>query len=127
MPTRAPYSYAVLRVVPRVERQEFVNVGIILYCQAEKFLAVTFDDGLARVRAFGADLDLDELKKHLEGIRQVCEGKELSAALSKLSLAERFDWLVAPKSTTIQTSPVHSGLCTSPHQEIQDLFEKLVR
>ena len=124
---RAPafFDYAVVRVVPRVEREEFVNAGLILFCLERQFLAarVTVEEGL---RALWPGLDIDLVRQHLEAIPNICSGEPSAGPIGNLSLRKRFHWLVAPRSTMIQLSPVHSGLCDNPAQEIDQLWKSSV-
>jgi hypothetical protein len=125
---RAPlaFSYAVVRVVPRVEREEFVNVGVILFCAERRFIGCRLHLDVARVRALAPGLDTTDLARHLDGFRAVCEGDAGGGPLAALSPSERFHWLVAPRSASIQTSPVHSGLADDPPAALERLFAALV-
>jgi hypothetical protein len=120
------FEYAVIRIVPRVEREEFLNVGIIFYCPPKKFLQTLFLLDKERINAFTRDLDLDELKKNLEAFKKICKGDPDGGAIGKLSLSSRFRWLTATRSTILQTSAVHLGLCTEPEESHQRLFKQLV-
>jgi Protein of unknown function (DUF3037) len=126
MPARSSYDYAVFRVVPRVEREEFVNAGVILFSKARDFLGarVAVDEG--RLLALNSEVDLEMVRRHLEAIPQICAGAADAGPIAKLSARERFHWLVAPRSTVIQVSPVHSGFCEDPANELNDLFSRLV-
>jgi Protein of unknown function (DUF3037) len=121
------YDYAIVRVVPRVEREEFVNVGVIVSCPAKEFLDARIEVDAARLRALDAGLDLEAIQKHLASIPLVCSGGRQSGPIGKLSRRERFDWLVAPRSTIIQTSKVHTGRCTDPLTLMERLLDKMVR
>ena len=105
------YDYAVIRVVPRVERQEFVNAGVIVWCQEQDFLEARLELDEARVRMLDPGADLEAVRRHLASISIICAGGDDSGPIGKLSKRERFDWLVAPRSTIIQTSTVHTGRC----------------
>ena len=122
----SPYDFAVIRVVPRVEREEFVNAGVVVFCPTRKFLKakVLVDD--ARLRALWADLDIALLRQHLEPFPAVCAGDPDFGPIAARPLRERFHWVVAPRSTIIQISPVHAGLCESPDAVLDELFSKLV-
>lgn len=109
MPDQSSYDYAVIRVVPRVERQEFVNAGIIVWCREHDVLEARIELDEERLRAMHAEVDLDAVRRHLRGIEVVCAGGADAGPIGRLSKRERFDWLVAPRSTMIQTSAVHSG------------------
>jgi DUF3037 family protein len=121
------YDYAVIRVVPRVERAEFVNAGVILWCSAQDFLEARIELDEARAQALDPSLDLDAVRRHLASIRVICAGGPEAGPLGRLSKRERFDWLVAPRSTIIQTSQVHTGRCTDLHQALERLLDTMVR
>ena len=113
-------------MVPRVEREEFVNAGLILFCLERQFLDARVTVEEARLKALWPGLDIDLVKQHLEAVLKICSGEPSSGPIGRLSLRERFHWLVAPRSTMIQVSPVHSGLCEDPAQEIDQLFKSTV-
>jgi hypothetical protein len=121
------YDYAVIRVVPRVERQEFVNAGIILWCQERDFLEARSELDEARVRMLDAAVDLDAVRRHLASISIICAGGVSSGPIGKLPKRQRFDWLVAPRSTILQTSAVHSGRCLDPASTLEKLLDAMVR
>jgi hypothetical protein len=121
------YDYAVLRVVPRVERGEFVNAGVIVFCRTLHYLDAAVSLDAERVRSLCPNADLPELEEQLAMIARICRGTPDAGPVGRLSLAERFHWLVAPRSTIIQTSPVHCGLCEDPGTVLTDLMERLVR
>ena len=123
----SPYDYAVVRVVPRVERGEFINAGVIVKCAAKGFLQARIELDEARVRALDPAADLDAIRAALAAIPVICAGGPAAGALGALSLRERFDWLVAPRSTSIQTSPVHTGRCDSPELQLEHLMQTMVR
>jgi hypothetical protein len=120
------FDYAIVRVVPRVERGEFINVGVIVFCSEQAFLDARLETSLNRLRAFAPTLDCTEIEEHLSVIERVCCGED-AGPIGKLTQRERFHWLVAPRSTLIQTSPVHCGLCENPQAELENLFQKMVR
>lgn len=127
MPTRNSYDYAVIRVVPRVEREEFINVGVILSCPAQNFLEARLHVDRARLAAFDPQLDFELLEQHLRIIPLVCRGDPAAGAIAKLPPRQRFYWLVAPRSTIIQTSVAHSGLCSdAPGASLDHLMETMV-
>ncbi len=128
MPEHSSFDAAILRVVPRVEREEFVNVGVVLFCQARGFLEARVELEPARLQALAPGLiDLHEIEQHLEHILRVCAGDRAAGPLSQLSPLERFHWLVAPRSTVIQVSPVHSGFCFDPVATLDHLMETMVK
>ena len=123
----ATFEYAVIRVVPRVERQEFVNVGVVLSYPAQNFLQARIEPDWTRLQSLAPYLDLAMVKTYLEVIPRVCAGGEDAGAIGKLPQRARFHWLVAPRSTLIQTSPVHSGVCDDPQAVLEHLLNEQVR
>ncbi|MCJ8210047.1 DUF3037 domain-containing protein [Mucilaginibacter sp. RS28] len=126
MPERHLFEYAVIRVVPRVEREEFLNVGVILYCKQRKFLQLRCNVDENRLQALCCDLDLDELKSHLNAFEQICIGSKTGGPIAQLEPAERFRWLTAYRSTIVQASRVHPGLCIEPEATLEKLYAQLV-
>jgi hypothetical protein len=127
VPDPCIYDYAIVRVVPRVERGEFVNVGVIVSCVAEGFLQARIELDEARLRALAPSLDLEAIRATLATIPAICAGGPAAGALGKLSPRERFDWLVAPRSTSIQTSSVHTGRCHDLEHALERLLDRMVR
>jgi hypothetical protein len=127
VPALCTYDYAIVRVVPHVERGEFVNAGVIVACASQGYLKASVELDEARVRALDAALDLDAIRTALQAIPVVCAGGDAAGPIGRLSLRERFDWLVAPRSTSIQVSPVHVGRSTDLDGELQRLMGKMVR
>jgi Protein of unknown function (DUF3037) len=127
VPAHCSYDYAVIRVVPRVEREEFINAGVIVWCGAQDFLEARVDFDEQRARTLYPALDVDAIRKHLASIVVVCAGGADAGPLGKLTKRERFDWLVAPRSTTIQTSSVHTGRCSDLPGTLEHLLEVMVR
>jgi hypothetical protein len=127
VPDNHTYDYAVIRVVPRVDREEFVNVGVIVSCPARKFLEAVIELDEKRVRGLDATLDMEAIRAHLATIPLICAGGAAAGAIGKLSQRERFQWLVAPRSTVIQTSAAHSGRCGDPRALIEHLLDTMVR
>lgn len=121
------FDYAVIRVVPRVDREEFVNAGVVLFCLQKDFLAARVEVDEARLRALWPELDVDLVRRHLEAIPRICAGDPDAGPIARLSIRERFHWLVAPRSTIIQVSPVHGGLCDNPERALDDLFRRMVQ
>jgi hypothetical protein len=124
--TPQSYDYAVIRVVPRVEREEFINVGVILSCAARDFLEARLQLDRARLAALDPGLDPELVTQYLAAIPLVCRGDAAAGPIGKLSARQRFHWLVAPRSTIIQTSAVHSGLCEDPHAALAHLMQRMV-
>jgi hypothetical protein len=120
------FDYAVLRVVPHVEREEFVNVGVILFCRSRAFLDVCIRLDAPRLLALAPQIDMGLVQLHLDQVRAVVEGRSGAGALAQMSQSERFHWLTTPRSTTIQVSPMHGGLCDDPQAALDDLFVRLV-
>ncbi len=128
MPQRSTYDYAVVRVVPRVDRGEFINAGVILACASQGVLLARIELDEARLRALDPAADLALLSAALAVIPRVCAGGAQAGALGRLGLRERFDWLVAPRSTSVQTSPVHTGRCDADFETtLEHLLERMVR
>jgi hypothetical protein len=121
------FEYAVIRVVPRVEREEFMNIGMVMYCVKQKFLQMRYVLDENRLQAFSPKLDIEELKQHLLSFERICAADPAGGPIAKMDIASRFRWLTATRSTVLQTSKVHPGLCiTSAQETIDKLFEQLV-
>ena len=126
MPPRSPFQYAVVRVVPRVERGECVNAGVVLFCRPRRFLEARMALDEARLRALAPDVDLEAVRGHLDALCRIAGGDESAGPIAALPASERFHWLVAPSSTIIQSSPVHTGLTDDPEGELERLLAQLV-
>lgn len=126
MQERHLYDYAVIRVLPRVEREEFINVGVILHCRSLNYLKASCDVNEDRLSSFAGDADLTEVREHLGSLCKVCSGSEDSGPIGKMTLGERFRWLTAPRSTVVQTSAVHTGFTTDPEATLERLLAQLV-
>ena len=124
MPVTSSFDYAVVRVVPRVERGEFINAGVIVFCLEHKFLEARVVVDEERLRALWPALDVDLVRRHLGAIPKIAAGDATAGPIAKLGLRERFHWLVSPRSTIIQVSPVHTGLCDSSPQAALDAMSK---
>jgi hypothetical protein len=125
-PPRNAFQYAIVRVVPRVERGECLNVGVILLCRPLRFLAARMALDERRLAGFAPDLDPASIRPHLEAIERIAAGDRAAGPIARLGTAERFHWLVAPSSTMIQPSEVHTGLCEDPADELDHLVATLV-
>jgi hypothetical protein len=126
VPAPSSFDYAVVRLVPRVEREEFINVGVILFCRTQHFLKARLALDRKRLTTLAPGLDRATAQAHLDLISCICAGGAEGGPIGQQSQAERFHWLVSPRSTTVQVSPVHCGLCTDPQAALDDLFERLV-
>jgi hypothetical protein len=124
---RFVFDYAVVRVVPRVDRGEFLNAGVILFCPTRAYLDARVELDRARLEALAPSIDLAVVESYLEAIPKVCAGGGEAGSIGTLPQSARFHWLVAPRSTMIQTSDVHSGVHHDPEEALEGLFEKLVR
>jgi hypothetical protein len=121
------YDYAIIRIVPRVEREEFINVGVIMSCPAREFLEARIELDEQRLRAFDLTLDVESIRIYLATIPAICKGGEQAGPIGQLSQRARFYWLTAPRSTIIQTSPVHTGCCINPTAVLEHLLDTMVR
>ncbi|OWW26386.1 hypothetical protein B4Q04_01510 [Zobellia sp. OII3] len=126
MQDRVVYEFAIIRLVPRVEREEFINVGAILFSKRKKFLDMRYHVDKARLNAFASDIDPNTIEAYLKAWKEVCMGEPQGGAIGKLDQPSRFRWLTASRSTIIQSSEPHPGLCFDPEKELHDLFNKYV-
>ncbi len=126
MRERCGFDYAVVRVVPRVEREEFINAGVVLHAPTQRFLASRVVLDAHRLLALDADADADAIARQLAAFSAVCAGDAAAGPIARLPVSERFHWLVAPRSTIVQTSAVHAGLCEEPSAALERLFAALV-
>ncbi len=126
MPALLSFDYAILRVVPRVEREEFVNAGVVLFCRERDYLEARVSLDAARLRALHPGADLALIEQHLAAVPRIAAGGEQAGPIGRLSQRERFHWLVAPRSTLIQLSPVHSGMCEEPARALEQLLASVV-
>jgi hypothetical protein len=124
MPAPSSFDYAVIRVVPRVEREEFVNAGIVLFCLQQRFLQARIHIDELRLLSLWPRLDLETIRRHLEAFPSICAGDPSAGPISQLSQRERFHWLVSPRSTVIQVSPVHTGLCDTAEDIMGNLVQR---
>lgn len=120
------YEYAVIRLVPCVEREEFMNVGVIVYCSAQRFLQMMYRIDEARLRTFSCMMNIGEVEERLLAFQKICAGTAQGGPIGKLPIASRFRWLAASRSTIVQSSPIHPGLCKDAGETLALLFKKLV-
>jgi len=126
VPDQFRYDYAVIRVVPKVDREEFINAGVILSCPDKSFLEARIKLNESRLLALDPSLDLEMVRTHLATIPTICHGGDGAGPIGQLPQRQRFHWLVAPRSTIIQTSPVHTGRCSDPAAALEHLVAKMV-
>jgi hypothetical protein len=126
VPGSDPFTYAILRVVPSVERGECLNVGVVLFCRQRGFLGLRFALDEERLHVLAPGLAADQLRGHLEGLQRVAQGAPGAGGVAALPQSERFGWLAAPSSTIVQASPTHTGLCKEPAATLDALFVRLV-
>jgi hypothetical protein len=126
MPTISSFDYAIIRVVPHVEREEFINAGVILFCRTQRFLAAEIALDVPRLRALAPAADVDCISANLNLIPRICAG-DAEHPIGRLDQAERFHWLVTPRSTSVQVSAVHTGICTQPAETLAHLLQTVVK
>jgi hypothetical protein len=126
VPDKFRYDYAVIRVVPKVDREEFINAGVILSCPELSFLEARIKLDESRLLALDPNIDLELVRNHLATIPIICRGGEEAGSIGRLPQRQRFHWLVAPRSTVIQTSPVHTGRCGDPAAALDHLVTTMV-
>lgn len=119
------FEYAVIRIVPRVEREEFINTGVVLYCAKQRFLKMLFVLDALRINAF-SPVSIDEIHEYLCAFQHICNGEKAGGEIAKLPIAERFRWLTATRSTVVQTSKVHPGFCDDAGEMLERLYNQLV-
>ncbi|MCD9189072.1 MAG: DUF3037 domain-containing protein [Pyrinomonadaceae bacterium] len=127
MQENCSFDYAVIRIVPRVEREEFINVGVILSCPAKKFLEARIELNEERLKCFAPNLEIATLRRYLEIIPKICAGSDEAGIIGKLTQRERFYWLTATRSTIIQTSPIHTGFAVNAEEMLEKLMNRMVR
>ncbi len=121
------FEYAVVRIVPKPEREEFVNVGVVLYCKDKRFLQAKCDVNETKVKAICDDFCIEEVQEYLDAFKAIAAGdKDCKSPIARLDLPSRFRWLAATRSSVVQTSKVHPGLCTDPQSELDKLFQQMV-
>lgn len=120
------FEYAIVRLVPQVEREEFLNVGVVIYCPKQKYLQMKFSLNSERLRIFSCDMDVEVLRAYLDGFARICSGDAAAGTIAKLPIAERFRWLTSTRSTVLQTSKVHPGFCEDAGETMMKIFTQLV-
>jgi hypothetical protein len=120
------YEYSVIRVVPRVEREEFLNVGIVVFCKQAKFIKMLYTIDIAKIQLFAGDLDLEQLQLNLESFQKIAHGSKAGGPIAQFDIPSRFRWLTALRSSAIQTSRPHPGLCNDLENTIERLFKEMV-
>ena len=126
MPGKHVFEYAVVRVVPRVEREEFVNAGIVLFCKQQRYLKTAFQLNRERLLALSPDLDIAEIEAYLQAFEKISQGAKDGGPIAQLDLPSRFRWLTATRSTVVQSSKIHPGLCDDLDAAKEKLFQQLV-
>ena len=126
MPATHSYDYAVFRVVPSVEREEFLNAGVVLFCPEQAFLACRIHFDEARLQALWPTDDAALIRQHLEALPRIAAGDPAAGPIAQLTQRERFHWLVSPRSTMIQVSPVHTGISDQPEAALEEIYRRLV-
>lgn len=127
MQDKHTYKYAVIRFLPRVEREEFFNVGVILFCKRLKYLDVKFHVDLDKLNSFSSEVEVETINEYLNSWKIICEGKADGGPIAALDMSEKFGWLAACRSTIIQSSGTHAGLCVDPQKTMDELFEMYVK
>jgi len=126
MPNKEIFEFAIIRLVPKVEREEFLNIGAIVLCRKKNYLKMKYDIDKTRLRAFSEEIDLEMIRKYLNAWELVCDGGAPGGRIGALDIQVRFRWLTAPRSTIIQSSEVHPGRCFDPDKTLDDIFNKYV-
>jgi hypothetical protein len=126
MQNRYIFEYAIIRFVPKVEREEFFNVGVILFCKRKKFLDIKYQIDLDKFKAFAPEIELEVLNDYLNAWKLICDGDAAGGPIGKLEMSDRFRWLAACRSTIVQSSKTHPGICFEPEKELEDIFEKYI-
>lgn len=126
MQNRETYEFAVIRLVPKVEREEFINIGVIVFSKRKKYLNIKYKIDEIRIRSFSEDVDTELINKYLKAWALICQGSVDGGPIAKLEMPLRFRWLVASRSTIIQSSETHPGLCENPEEVLEDIFNRYV-
>ena len=126
MQDRCTFEYAIIRIVPKVEREEFFNVGVILFSKRKKFLGIKYHINPEKLKAFACEMELETFNEYLHAWKLVCEGAPFGGKIGTLELSDRFRWLTACRSTIIQSSKTHPGITIDPEKELEAIFQKCV-
>ena len=126
MQDKEPFEYAIIRLVPKVEREEFFNIGVILFSKRKKFLDIKFHINPEKLKVMAPELEMDSLNEYLNAWKIICDGKKSAGKIGELEMSDRFRWLAACRSTIIQSSKTHSGLSENPEKELEAIFEEQV-
>lgn len=126
MQDKVTYEYAVIRLVPKVEREEFLNIGVILFSKRKKYLGIRYKVDKNRIESFSESTDIELIKKYIHAWELICQGEPHGGAIGKFELSSRFRWLTASRSTIIQSSKTHPGLCHNPEEILEELFQRYV-
>ncbi|ARV14190.1 DUF3037 domain-containing protein [Polaribacter sp. SA4-12] len=126
MQDKVTFEYAIIRLVPKVEREEFFNVGVILFSKRKKFLGIKYHINADKLKALAPELELEFINDYLNAWKLICEGKASGGKIGEFEVSDRFRWLAACRSTIIQSSKTHPGLCENPEAELEDIFNKYV-
>nr|WP_321228030.1 DUF3037 domain-containing protein [uncultured Psychroserpens sp.] len=126
MQDKVTFEYAIIRIVPKVEREEFFNVGVILFSKRKKFIGIKYKIDPIKLKAFSDELDINDLNKYLKAWELICDGYPNGGAIGQFELSDRFRWLAASKSTIIQSSKTHPGLCDDPEKALETIFKTYV-
>lgn len=126
MQNKVTYEFAVIRLVPKVEREEFLNIGVILFSKRRKYLGIKYNIDKRRINSFSSEVDIDLINKYLAAWELICKGAPDGGGIGQFDLAFRFRWLVASRSTIIQSSKTHPGLCQDPELVLEDIFKRFV-
>lgn len=126
MQDRVTYEFAVIRLVPKVEREEFMNIGVILFSKRKKYLGIKWRLDESKIKAFSEEVDIEMIRKYMEAWESICEGNPKGGPIGEFELSLRFRWLVASRSTIIQSSKTHPGLCIDPAKVLENTFESYV-
>lgn len=126
MQDKVTFEYAIIRLVPKVEREEFFNIGVILFSKRKKFLDIKYHINPNKLKAIAPALELDHLNEYLNAWKLICDGKAIAGKIGEFEISDRFRWLAACRSTIIQSSKTHTGLCAFPEKELEAIFEEFV-